>query len=128
MKIGTGTGINVETAKPEEPVVDILKPMEVAEIMPQYPGGMAALRRFLERNLSNPRELESGELISVKIKFVVGYDGKLKAFDVLQSGGEEFNAEVIKVLKKMPEWIPGKSKGQNVSVYYTIPVKFMIQD
>ena len=55
----------------------------------------------------------------------MGYDGKLKSFTTVQDGGEEFNKEVIRVLKKMPEWEPGKTKGQNVSVYYVIPVKFV---
>jgi len=67
-------------------------------------------------------------LIAVKIKVVVGYDGKLKIFELVQDGGIEFNNEVIRVLKKMPAWLPGKSRGQNVSVYYTIPVKFIGED
>lgn len=116
-----------ETVKPAEPAVDITKPMESPEVMPEYPGGMEALRKFLMKNLSNPRDLEEGELISVKIKFVVGYDGKLKGFKLIQDGGSEFNNEVIRVLKKMPAWIPGKSKGRNVSVYYTIPVRFIAE-
>jgi len=93
--------------------------------MPEFPGGINALRRFLERNLRNPRDLEDGELISVKVMFVVGYDGKLQRFEVIQDGGKEFNNEVIRVLKQMPAWVPGKSRGQNVSVFYTIPVKFV---
>ena len=43
-------------------------------------------------------------------------------------GGEAFNKEVVRVLKKMPDWIPGKAKGENVPVYYTIPVKFVMTD
>ena len=126
---GAGYGNNVTlNVKPAEPMVDNITPLENAEIMPSYPGGTAALRKFLERNLGNPRNLESGELISVKIKVVVGYDGKLKNFELVQDGGNEFNNEVIRVLKKMPAWLPGKSKGQNVSVYYTIPVKFVSED
>jgi periplasmic protein TonB len=69
--------------------------------------------------------MEEGETVSVKIRFVVGYDGKLKSFVTAQDGGDEFNTEVIRVLKKMPDWVPGKSNGQNVSVYFTIPVKFV---
>lgn len=122
---GDDIAINV---KPAEPLVDNITPLENPEIMPSYPGGTAALRKFLERNLRNPRDLESGEIISVKIKAVVGYDGKLKNFELVQDGGTEFNNEVIRVLKKMPTWLPGKSKGQNVSVYYTIPVKFIGED
>jgi len=104
---------------------DQITPRQTAEIMPSFPGGMEALKKFLERNLTNPVSLNEGEMISVKVQFVVGFDGKLKSFTVLEDGGDEFNHEVIRVLKKMPDWIPGKSQGQNVSVYYTIPVKFI---
>ncbi len=120
-----GTGDKPEVAKPE---IDKNIPLNEAEIMPSYPGGIDALKRFLQRNLTNPRDLEENEIISVKMKFVVGYDGKLKGFETIQDGGEEFNKEVIRVLKKMPAWVPGKSNGQNVSVYYTIPVKFVTGD
>ena len=120
---GDGKGPDAEPVKPE--VVDKITPTEAAEEMPSYPGGMDALKRFLQKNLTNPRDLEEGEMVSVKIRFVVGYDGKLKSFTTVQDGGEEFNKEVVRVLKKMPEWVPGKTKGQNVSVYYVIPVKFV---
>jgi protein TonB len=105
--------------------IDKTTPNLTAEVMPAFPGGMEALKRFLERNLTNPSTLNEGDVVSVKVQFVVGYDGKLKGFTVLEDGGDEFNREVIRVLKKMPTWIPGKSRGENVSVYYTIPVKFI---
>jgi len=104
--------------------LDINTPRKVADIMPAFPGGMSALRRFLENNLINPSEQNQSADVNVKIEFVVGYDGKLKGFDIVEDGGDIFNNEVIRVLKKMPNWIPGKSNGENVSVYYSIPVKF----
>lgn len=108
-----------------EPAVDIITPTASPDVMPEFPGGMKALQRFLQKNLTNPREMDENEKVSVKVRFVVGYDGKLKSFEVAEDGGEEFNKEVIRVLKKMPEWTPGKTRGQSVSVYYTIPVKFV---
>ena len=72
--------------------------------------------------------MEQGEMVAVHVKFVVGYDEKLQKFTVVKDGGNIFNNEVIRVLKKMPEWIPGKSKGQNVAVYFTIPIKFVPAD
>lgn len=105
--------------------IDVETPRLTAEVMPSYPGGLEALKRFLERNLNNPQDLEQGRMVSVKIRFIVGYDGKLKGFETVEDGGEAFNEEVIRVLKKMKDWIPGKSNGENVSVYYIIPVKFM---
>jgi periplasmic protein TonB len=111
-----------------EPAVDNITPTAAPDIMPEFPGGMEGLRKFLQRHLTNPRDLEEDEKISVRVRFVVGYDGKIKSFEVTEDGGEAFNKEVIRVLKKMPDWTPGKTKGQNVSVYYTVPVKFIPQE
>jgi periplasmic protein TonB len=120
-------GPDTSSGKGKEPVasvIDKFTPMPEAEVMPTFSGGMQALRNFLQKNLQNPQDLEENEIKSVKIRFVVGYDGKLKGFETVEDGGDAFNREVIRVLKKMPEWIPGKTKGESVSVYYTIPVKF----
>jgi periplasmic protein TonB len=117
--------------KPKDPVIPAFNPeipVDNADVQPEFPGGMNKLRTFLQNNLNNPKDMEEGEMVSVKIKFVVGYDGKLKSFETIEDGGSEFNREVIRVLKKMPEWVPGKSNGRNVSVYYTIPVKFTAAD
>lgn len=115
----------VAIPEPPAPVFDPSVPVAHAEVAPAYPGGMDALKKFLERNLNNPRDMEEGEMVSVKIRFVVGYDGRLQSFETVQDGGAEFNREVIRVLKKMPDWIPGKTQGKDVAVYYTIPVKFV---
>jgi periplasmic protein TonB len=108
-----------------KPIVDKVTPTETADVMPAYPGGMGAFRKFLEKNLQNPQDLEEGKNVSVKIKFIVGYDGQLKGFETVEDGGTAFNNEVIRVLKKMPNWIPGKIGTENVSVFYTVPVKFV---
>ena len=125
---GPGKNLKIDAA-PTVPATKINKngPVEVADIMPQYPGGVKALLDFLKKNLHAPGDVEEGEEVSVKIKFVVNYNGKLESFDVLKSGGIVFDNEVIRVLKKMPLWIPGKSNGENVSVYYVVPVKFTNQ-
>ena len=120
--------ITTGSPEPIRPAVDKSTPSNFAEVMPVYPGGMAALRKFLEKHLRNPQDLDEGKNIFVKIRFIVGYDGTLKGFETIQDGGAVFNNEVVRVLKKMPQWIPGKTKGENVSVYYTIPVNFQTSE
>ena len=121
------SGPAIKTANSAEPVkaIDKTKPLVNAEVAPSFPGGEEALIKFLQKNLQNPEDIEEGQIVSVKIRFIVGYDGILKGFETVQDGGRPFNNEVIRVLKKMPDWIPGKTAGENVSVYYTIPVKFI---
>lgn len=110
----------------EPPKIDRTMPMglDVVDVPPSFPGGTDALLNFLRKHLNNPEPMADGETVSVKVTFVVGYEGKLQGFKIMQDGGDVFNKEVIRVLKKMPDWIPGKAKGENVSVYYSIPVKF----
>lgn len=124
----TGDGVGIKP-KPQ-PDLDVSKTFteNEVEVMPSYPGGMDTLRKFLVRNLENPRDMEEGEVANVKVKFVVGSNGELQSFVTVQDGGNEFNREVMRVLKKMPNWVPGKSKGQNVSVFYTILIKFISAD
>jgi len=123
--IKTETGIGTEPVKIDK---TITYDLAAVDIPPSFPGGTEALMNFLRKHLDNPEPMADGESISVKVTFVVGLDGKLQSFKIIQDGGDIFNKEVIRVLKKMPDWIPGKAKGENVSVYYTIPVKFTGSD
>ncbi len=125
VKTDPGSGGQADVA----PAIDKTSPMngDAVDVLPSYPGGMDALRKFLQKNLQTPDELQSGESVSVRVKFVVDYTGKLKSF-VTGQGGDAYNNEVVRVLKKMPDWIPGKTKGEDVSVYYVIPVKFETTD
>ena len=119
---GNGGQINVT------PPIDKTSPMDgnAVDVLPSYPGGLDALRKFLQKHLETPDELQGGTTVSVRVTFVVDYTGKLKSFENQQS--DAYNKEVVRVLKKMPDWVPGKTKGENVSVYYVIPVRFEITD
>ncbi|WP_162852452.1 energy transducer TonB [Dinghuibacter silviterrae] len=118
---GGGTAATGGGNKGDEGVYDL----KVIEKMPEFPGGEEALRRFFMRYLQTPDDMEEGAQVRVVIRFVVGKDGSLSAYAVEKSGGEVFDAEVIRVLKKMPKWTPGIQNGHPVSVYFNLPVTFM---
>jgi len=101
------------------------QPLEFAEVMPGFPGGMDAFRKFMLRNLKEPDELNEGEKVVVKAKFVVDTDGNIIDVDIISSGGSDLDAEVIRVIKKMPKWEPGKQNGKKVPVYFSLPVTFL---
>jgi len=119
-----GTGDPAPPAPAAEP--DVKTPVENPDIQASFPGGNKALLDFLQRNLVAPEDIS--DAVQVKIKFVVGFDGNLQAFEVVQDGGSDFNNEVVRVLKKMPQWVPGKKGGRNVPVFYVLPVKFAPND
>ena len=100
------------------------EPVTDPDVQPAYPGGQQALLAFLQKNLQMPLPLEPGEAVQVQVKFVVGFDGELQTFAVQKDGGPAFNDEVIRVLKRMPRWVPGKKGSRAVAAYYSLPVKF----
>lgn len=107
---------------PDEPAAPSI--LERSEIMPEYPGGEAALRRFLQRNLRfDFDDMEPGARIEIRCKFIVGKTGKVEGIQITKSGGQQkFDNEVVRVVGKMQDWKPGLQNGKNVNVYYTIPV------
>ena len=108
-------------AGPTQPLSDFM----VQERDPEFPGGTEALKRFLSRYLSTPDVLEAGEKKVVKIKFKVDKDGSVNTFEIVTSGGDEFDSEVLRVVKKMPRWVPAVQNGINVPVSYVLPVTFI---
>lgn len=100
-------------------------PVMSPEIMPSFPGGDAALIRFLQRHLEMPDALEPGNDVRIMARFVITVDGKLTS--VTTNGkGNAFDREVQRVIKKMPDWIPGKTNGKNVACYFQVPVVFHV--
>jgi protein TonB len=103
------------------------KILDRAEIMPEFPGGPAALMRYLQRNLRMPDTESTQETrVRVIVKFVVSPDGKVTGINVVQSGGDPFDHEVQRVISRMPAWKPGIQNGRKVAVYYMLPVSFII--
>jgi protein TonB len=95
------------------------------ERSPEFPGGTQAWANFLNRYLQTPSDLEPGEKKTVLINFWVDADGSVTGFKVVQSGGNAFDNEVIRVLKKMPKWKPAMQNGHPVAVAFTQPVTFV---
>jgi protein TonB len=109
-----------------EPTENKNEVLKIAEVMPEFPGGPYALKRFLIKNLRMPENsLEEGALVRVIARFVVGADGRVRDIEITLPAETEFNAEVKRVIAKMPDWKPGSQNHRNVAVYFSLPVNFM---
>jgi protein TonB len=118
---GTSTGTNTPPANPEPPEQAIV---EHPEENPEFPGGMEAWTKYLQRMLRVPDDLEPGDRKTVKVRFVVSKEGEITDVIITQSAGVMFDKEVLRVIAKMPKWKPGKQRGKPVSSYFTQPVTF----
>ncbi len=102
--------------------------LNMAEQMPEYPGGQAALIRFLGENVKYPVEAkEKGIQGRAICQFVVERDGSISEVTVMRSSGDaSLDAEAVRVVKSMPKWKPGKHEGKTVRVRYVIPINFQL--
>ncbi len=91
----------------------------------QFPGGKEAFAEFLKKYLVTPDDLEAGEKRAVLVRFMVDVDGTISKSEIVQSGGDKYDREVIRVLHKMPKWMPAVQNGIKVATYFTQPVTFI---
>ena len=112
----------VEASAQESPADDAF---DVVEQMPMYPGGPKALIEFLNNNVHYPAEAEKAGIQGrVIATFVVEKDGSISQPTVVKSVNPLLDAEAIRVISAMPNWIPGKQNGKVVRVKYTVPLSF----
>lgn len=113
----------VETERVEEDVIHV-----TAEIMPEFPGGMAALMKYLGANIKYPTiSQEMGSMGRVIVQFVVDKDGTITNPTVARGVDAYLDKEAIRVISSMPKWKPGVQNGKKVRVKYTVPVVFRLQ-
>jgi periplasmic protein TonB len=117
------SGIQKDSAESTPEILDH------AEIMPEFPGGEQALKRFLQKNLRMPENnMEPGAEVKVVARFVVGSDGRVSGIEIIRAADEAFDREVRRVILKMPEWKPGMQHNRKVAVYFSLPVNFVNEE
>jgi TonB family protein len=100
----------------------------VVDEMPEYPGGVVALRNFLAQTVKYPQEaIKNGIQGKVYVNFVVEKDGSVGAVKIARGVSPELDAEALRVVKLLTNWKPGRQKGEDVRVSYTVPIKFALQ-
>jgi protein TonB len=84
--------------------------------------------RYVSKNTKYPPiAKDAGIQGTVFVYFVVGKDGKVKDVKVLREVDSRLDKEAKRVVESLPRFDPGSQRGKNVSVQYTIPVKFIIR-
>ena len=112
----------------DKQITDEQEAFVVVEQMPEFPGGQKALLRWISKNLKYPEiAAENGVTGTVVVNFVVDTDGKISHVKILRGIDPSCDEEAMRVVKSMPEWKAGKQGGKAVRVYYTLPIKFVLQ-
>lgn len=102
----------------------------VVEYMPEYPGGVNEMIKFIQNNIRYPKNAQDKSLGGKAfLKFVVDSTGKISEVNITKSTGvEELDQEALRVVRAMPNWKPGSQNGKNVNVFFNLPLNFSLRD
>ncbi len=96
-----------------------------------FPGGEAAWRRYLEKNLNASTPVDNGApegTYQVIVRFIVSKDGSISDVQAESKHGYGMEDEAVKIIKKGPKWTPALQNGRNVNAYRRQPITFVVQE
>lgn len=113
-------------------IVEPIQPDEVYNVVdekPQFPGGIDSLKIYIDNHIIYPiTAIENNAQGIVYVKFVITKEGRIIEAVVLKGVSPAVDTEAKRVIMEMPNWLPGKNKGENVAVNFTIPVRFDLSE
>ena len=115
----------VPTGTDEAPDEGVI--FDVAEQMPQFPGGETKLNEYVSTNLKYPEEARKKRIQGkVFVAFVVNSDGSISETQIVRGIDPSCDKEALRLINNMPRWIPGQSDRKKVRTRYTLPIVFRI--
>lgn len=134
MSLFCAVNVGAQTPDAEETAteIDIVEDesfcdMNVLDEYPEFPGGISGLMDFLCDNIVYPSACVKDKIQGkVLVKFAVMKDGSVGNVQISHPVHPALDAEAMRVVKMMPRWKPGRCDGENVNVWYVLPVSFRL--
>ena len=99
----------------------------VVEEMPEFPGGDLEMRKFIAEHVQYPEEAKEAKICGrVFVQFVVNKEGNVENVGIARGVDPFIDKAAMDAVKSMPQWKPGKQKGQNVKVGFVVPINFQL--
>ncbi len=116
-------------SQPQQPSKPVREVQDFTSLTPpSFPGGEAAMMKFLSENLVYPKEAQDKGISGrVVVSFLVQEDGNLSDVQVAKSASPILDAEAVRVVRSMPKWKPAEDKGKKIAVRASLPVSFKLQ-
>ena len=103
-------------------------PVFIADKMPEPPGGVVGLKKFIADHVVYPQiAKETGIEGKVYVRFCVSSSGNIERVSIARGIDPLLDNEAMRVVKILPKWKPGENGGRKVSVWYTVPIVFKLK-
>ena len=113
-----------------DPPLSASDTLNIAPVMPEFPGGQKALMEFLAKKIQYPNTGLEGNGVQGRtiVQFIVDKEGNIVRPKVVRGVDPYLDKEALRVINQMPKWKPGELEdGTKVAVYFTVPVMFRLQ-
>lgn len=101
---------------------------KIVEEMPEFPGGEEALKKYISNSVKYPEDAKKeGIKGKVFVSFTVSQDGTVADSKIARGVHPSIDKEALRIINNLPIWKPGKQRGQNVNVQYTVPINFELE-
>ncbi len=101
---------------------------DVCDVLPEFPGGMGELMKFMMENIHYPKEAVKQQLEGrVVVSFIVEKNGELNDISVVKPCHPLLDEESLRLVRSMPKWKPGSHEGKPVRVSFSLPVMFRLK-
>lgn len=102
-------------------------PFALAEVRPEFPGGEAALQKYIASHVQYPEiARENGLQGKVYVQFVINKRGEVENAIIARGIDAVLDKEALRVIQNLPNWKPGVQRGKPVRVSYTVPINFKL--
>jgi periplasmic protein TonB len=101
----------------------------IVDQMPEFPGGKPAINQYIKDNIRYPQQAVKNNISGIVfVSFCITDSGMIDKVYIARSIHPTLDMEAARVVKQMPRWNPGARHGQNVKVWYTLPINFLPQN
>lgn len=102
--------------------------LSYVQVMPEFPGGQAAMLAYLAKNSQYPQDAKDAKKSGkVYVSFTVGKEGQITDVIVMRNLFPSLDMEAVRLVKSMPNWKPGMQDGKPVRVRYNLPIAFQLK-
>lgn len=120
--------VPLDDFKFDEPKEEKEQIFQRVEKMPSFPGGDAALLRYINSHLEYPNEAIEMQIQGmVMVQFIVDENGNAVKPKILKGVSTHLDKAALDVIQKLPKFSPGEQAGNKVKVYYRVPIHFQLQ-
>jgi TonB family protein len=125
---GKGVVATASKSSAQEELYEEAEVLTIVEQLPEFPGGVDKLNRYLTDNLHYPAEAKENSISgTVYVQFVVDKKGQISDAKVLRGIGSGCDEEALRVIRAMPRWKPGMQHGKPVKTRFNLPIKFSLE-